>query len=92
MTIKNALILLVITCIVCVAFYFIKDGIKTSTKEAVKYQMTIDSMNQHVDSLNHEIFHRQVIIGKYEMALELLKEQDPKAAVNFELILNTQTE
>ncbi len=92
MTIKNALILFVITCIICVAFYCIRDGIRVSTIDAIKYQTTIDSLNQEVDSLNHEIFHRQVTIGKYEMALELLKEQDPKAAENFELILNTQTE
>ncbi len=92
MTIKNALILFVITCILCVAFYFVTDGIKTTTKDAIRYQTMIDSLNRDIDSLNHEVFHKQLIIGKYEMALELLKEQDPKAADNFELILNTQTE
>ena len=92
MTIKNAITLFVITCILCVAFYFIKDSIKTSTKEALQYQVSIDSLNTQIDSLNHDIFHKQMTIGRYEVALEILKEQDPKAASKFELILHTETE
>jgi hypothetical protein len=47
---------------------------------------------QTIDSLNAEIFNLQTINGRYEIALELLKEQDKKAADKFELILTTQTE
>jgi hypothetical protein len=45
-----------------------------------------------IDSLNAEIFSLQTINGRYEMALEILKEDDKKAADKFELILSTQTE
>jgi hypothetical protein len=31
-------------------------------------------------------------IGKYDIAIELLKERDPAAAEKFELILKNQTE
>ena len=92
MSLKNAVILFIITLLLCLAFYFIKDGIKTTTKEAIQYQATIDSLNNEIDSLNHEIFHKQLQIGRYDVALELLKEEDPKAAETFELILNTNTE
>lgn len=53
---------------------------------------TIDSLQNMVDSLRDENFPLQIEIGRYEVALELLKEQDKKAADKFELILTTQTE
>lgn len=92
MTLKNAIILFIITCIISVAFMYIKEGIKTSTSEAYRYQATIDSLNQKVDSLNNEIFYKQMTIGKFDIAIELLKEHDPDAADKFELILKNQTE
>lgn len=45
-----------------------------------------------VDSLQDEIFNLQSINGRYEMALETLKEKDHKAADKFEKILNNETE
>ena len=45
-----------------------------------------------IDSLESELFVQQTIVTRYETALELLKEEDKKAADKFELILTTQTE
>lgn len=45
-----------------------------------------------IDSLQSELFAQQTIVARYEIALELLKEKDKKAADKFELILTTQTE
>ena len=45
-----------------------------------------------IDSLESELFVQQTIVTRYEAALELLKEEDKKAADKFELILTTQTE
>lgn len=45
-----------------------------------------------IDSLTGEIFIQQTVVGRYEIALEMLKEENPKAAEQYELILNTQTE
>ena len=97
MIIKNAIVLFITTCLLFLAFYFIKDYmIKNNseiiTKDFIYYQAQIDSLNNQIDSLNNDIFNNQVTIGKYEMAFELLKEQDPKAADKFKLILITQTE
>ena len=47
---------------------------------------------QTIDSLHSELFVQQTIVTRYEVALELLREQDKKAADKFELILTTQTE
>jgi hypothetical protein len=47
---------------------------------------------QLIDSLQSELFVAQTISARYEIALELLREEDKKAADNFERILTTQTE
>jgi len=71
---------------------YIKEGIMTSTSVPIKYQIVIDSLNYKIDSLNNEVFYKEMTIGKYDIAIELLKEQDPDAADKFELILKNQTE
>jgi hypothetical protein len=71
---------------------YIKEGIMTSTSVPIKYQIVIDSLNYKIDSLNNEVFYKEMTIGKYDIAIEILKEQDPDAADKFELILKTQTE
>ena len=45
-----------------------------------------------IDSLKSELFVAQTISARYEIALELLKEENPKAAEAYELILTTKTE
>ena len=52
----------------------------------------IDSLENVIDSVSAENLPLQIEIGRYEVALELLKEEDKKAADKFELILTTQTE
>ncbi len=47
---------------------------------------------QLIDSLQSELFVAQTISARYEIALELLKEENPKAAEAYELILTTKTE
>ena len=44
------------------------------------------------DSLRDELFIRFTEVSRYELALEIFKEQNEKAAYEFELILTTQTE
>jgi hypothetical protein len=58
----------------------------------IQRAQTIDSLTNVADSLRSEIFVSEVQLGRYEVALELLKEKDRKAAELFELILTTQTE
>jgi len=47
---------------------------------------------QLIDSLQSELFVAQTVSARYEIALELLKEENPKAAEAYELILTTKTE
>jgi hypothetical protein len=50
-----------------------------------KYEKTLDS-------LNNELFIKQTEAGRYEVAIELLKEEDSVAADKFHFILVTKTE
>ena len=47
---------------------------------------------QTIDSLQSELFVQQTIVMRHEMALEMLKEENPSAAEAYELILTTKTE
>jgi hypothetical protein len=92
MSIKNAVVLLSTVCIAALCFLYIKDKIASNQPKPISYQIQSDSLNNLVDSLNQELFKKDVIIGKYDIALEILKESDPQAANTFETILKKKTE
>ena len=53
---------------------------------------TIDSLTNISDSLRDESFIHFVESSRYEMALEIYKDKNPKAVQEIELIKTTQTE
>ena len=60
-------------------------------KDRVYQELKISSSTQ-IDSLRDELFIRFTEVSRYEITLEIFKEQNKKAADEFELILTTQTE
>lgn len=56
------------------------------------YQELKISSSKQIDSLQDELFIKFTEISRYEIALEIFKEQNKKAADEFELTLITQTE
>ena len=53
---------------------------------------TIDSLTKISDSLHDESFIHFTEAGRYEIALEIYREKNPKAVEEIELIKTTQTE
>ena len=53
---------------------------------------TIDSLTNISDSLRDESFIHFVEASRYEIALEIYKDKNPKAVEEIELIKTTQTE
>jgi hypothetical protein len=51
-----------------------------------------EQLRNQIDSLNRELFILETQIGRYEIAFEIFKEKNNKAAEEFDLILTTQTE
>ena len=68
------------------------DTQKPINKENVSLEDSIAKLNNQVDSLNRELFVTENQLTRYEVTLELLKEDNKKAAEKFELIYTTQTE
>jgi hypothetical protein len=58
----------------------------------IQHANLIDSLENVIDSVRAENMPLQIQLGRYDVALELLREEDKKAAEKFELILTTQTE
>lgn len=44
------------------------------------------------DSLEHELFKCNTALTRYQLATDILEEEDPAAAKSFEYILQTKTE
>lgn len=62
------------------------------SKLRAEQKFSVDSLNNLGDSLRSEIFVREMQVARYEIGLELFKEQNKKAGDEFQLILSTQTE
>ena len=83
-TLLRGLLALALLVLVIMTFeYFEKDRV---------YQEIKVSSSKQIDSLRDELFIKFTEISRYEVALEILKEQNKKAADEFELVLTTQTE
>ena len=70
--------------------YFEKDRVYQELKVSSSKQ--INSLQALSDSLRDESFIQFTKDGRYEMALEMYREKNPKAVEEIELILTTQTE
>ena len=83
-TLLRGLLALAFLVLVIMTFeYFEKDRV---------YQEIKVSSSKQIDSLRDELFIKFTEISRYEITLEIFKEQNKKAADEFELILTTQTE
>ena len=80
---------LVLTILVLLWFTLMwSNGIVTIKEQ----KNTIDSLTNLSDSLRDESFIHFVEAGRYEIALEIYKDKNPKAVEEIELIKTTQTE
>lgn len=82
---RYALILFIVIMLGFGIKNYILQPVTTSVKQSLELQ-------KQVDSLQTELFIKQTEVGRYEMALEILKEEDSVAADHFEYILSTKTE
>jgi|LauGreDrversion4_2_1035121.scaffolds.fasta_scaffold241273_4 hypothetical protein len=87
---------LAMTLLMCITFlFFLAEGWKKVDDAEIKLKKTQDSLRvaeKLRDSLHDELFPTEIELNRYQIALELLKENNKKAADEFELILTTQTE
>jgi hypothetical protein len=90
-TLFRGLLALALLVLVIMTFeYFEKDRVYQELKVSTTKQ--IDSLQTLSDSLHDESFNNFTEAGRYEVALEIYKETNPKAVQEIELIKATQTE
>ena len=65
---------------------------KEFSKKIIELNKQKDSLTHACDSLSDEVFMQSTIVGRYEVTLDYLKSENPKAGQQFENFLNTQTE
>lgn len=58
----------------------------------IQKAVLIDSLTAKIEDLKHELYVTQTIVDRYEIAIAIYKEQNPKAMEKLEYILYTQTE
>jgi hypothetical protein len=80
---RAGLVMTLLGLIMMTFLYFEKDRM---------YQELKISSSTQIDSLRDELFIKFTEVSRYEIALEIFKEQNKKEADEFELILITQTE
>lgn len=86
----------IITPLLAVAFfglfYFLhRITIRKQGEVIVKSIKKLDSCRQVCDSLNSEVFAKDIQIGRYEYAIDRLKDENPKAYQALdEILLNTE--
>jgi len=82
--VKNLGLIVVALFLVFMVSYFTR----SVQQETDVYKAKLDSLQVAVDSLENEIFIHSTNVTRYEIAVDRLKEQDPKAADKFEKCLS----
>ena len=83
---KSALVLSILTSLWLIVMW------NNSVITVKEQKNTIDSLTNISDSLRDESFIHFVEASRYEIALEIYKDKNPKAVEEIELIKTTQTE
>lgn len=72
---------------------YVQDSTITKYKKVIRDHSVKDSIVvSKVDSIQDELFQARTAEARYEIALELLNERDPKAGKEFKHILESETE
>ena len=66
--------------------------LKKQKSEIEELSKQVDNLQQKSDSLYSELFPTQIELGRYEIAYEIFKERNPKAASQYGDIISNETE
>lgn len=66
--------------------------LKKQKSEIEELYKQVDNLQQKSDSLYSELFPTQIELGRYQIAYEIFKERNPKAASQYGDIISNETE
>lgn len=78
----------VIVLLVIFSIWVVLTNTKKTFETNKKHSLEIESLNRKVDSLGSEIFILNTNVMRYEIALEMLEEENPSAASEFNKALS----
>jgi predicted adenine nucleotide alpha hydrolase (AANH) superfamily ATPase len=87
---RAGLTLTLLGLIIMQFFYF--ENIRKFDEYKISTKKQIDSLTKLSDTLYDKSFENFIEAGRYESALEIYREKNPKAVKEIEEIKNTQTE
>jgi hypothetical protein len=74
----------VIVLLVIFSIWVVVTNTNESFKKQKEYDKKLEELNKRTDSLGSEIFILNTGIMRYEIALEMLRNENPKAASEFD--------
>ena len=77
-----------------IAFFIIAVAVLLSGiyYETHQIKQVLDEKDRIIDSLKHEVFVAEIMLGRYEITLEHMEAANPKAALEFVNFMNHETE
>lgn len=82
--------LFVASSLLCV--WLLNENSKLQKKVEVLSSSSSDSLQHKLELISSEIFVKETIIQRYDIALDMLKDEDSLCGAKFEKILYTETE
>lgn len=92
---RNYFILLIgswAVIIIYLVFFYKDEPVEFIQGGDIQKSETIETLQRKIDSLYAENLPCQIELNRYQITLEILKEEDSVAAAKFEEIMTTQTE
>ena len=88
------IIVVLLLSIIWITLMWSSSSLEVKDKEFQINQLTkqVDSLEILRDSLKMELFPKEVEVGRYQVAFEIFKEVNPKAASQFDDIISNKTE
>lgn len=91
-TMKEKIIVTVCLLLITVVLMYQQQRIDQEKQKAQEAQQLVQQLQTSLDSIDQEMLPLQIEIGRYEVALSILKDLDPKAAEKYEMVLSKYTE
>ena len=89
---KERIIATVCLLLITLVLMYQQQRIDQEKQKAQDAQQQVQLLQASLDSMSQEVTPLQIQIGRYEVAMSILEELDPRAAEQFEMVLSKYTE
>lgn len=91
-TIKENIAAILLALFVLFIMYKSSVIAEKAREEIEQYKLQLDSLQKANDSLSDILLPTEIQLGRYEVAFDIFRERNPKAAEQYQDIISKQTE